>query len=50
MYEKTALIHFDNRNDCHFSFLLLIHDPFISGFEPYIKLGMLFFTTEIRLL
>ena len=25
---RFVLIHFDDRNGCHFSFLLLIHDPF----------------------
>ncbi len=33
-----------------FRFSYLIHDPFISGFEPYIKLERLFFTTLNRLL
>ena len=42
---RFGLIHFDDRNDCHFFFFFLIHDPFISGFEPSIKLERLFFTT-----
>ena len=39
LHEKTGLIHFGNHNGCHFSFLLLIHDPLMYGFEPLLCLS-----------
>ena len=36
-----------DHNVLHFFFLLIIHDPIIYGFEPFIKRDRLFFTTEI---